>query len=211
MNITQTSELAKHLIQACDPVVAAKNSYFSYHAEGVNYVCLLRDRSLTAKLYVVDPLEWEPNQDGWLVNPHDHAYDFQTVVLAGAVRNFLFQDGRGEVLPAGVRPLGAFQRFWYSSRPRKFSAPQDTELLLLREDCYKADQAYYMDHLDIHTIAPSRKEVTVMLLLQYRTMKCQTLYWGRDHEAPDLSDLYEPMHPKDVEDFLKYVREILGY
>ena len=62
-----------------DPEVIAANSFFDFHAKGLNYVCLHRSVERTLKVYFL------PETRGGIVLPHDHLYSFTTRLLAGEV------------------------------------------------------------------------------------------------------------------------------
>jgi hypothetical protein len=52
---------------------AMEFSYSGHHVDGIDYLCLLRSKFLTFKVYFFDN-----GCDGSIVIPHTHRYDFDT-------------------------------------------------------------------------------------------------------------------------------------
>lgn len=99
------NEIIYSLKQSINLEEAIKNSYTNFHAVGVDYLCLFRNDRFTVKVYRFNK-DYRPNEEGWAVNPHNHAYEFRTYVLNGTVKNLLFyEDERYKV----------WKKFEYSS------------------------------------------------------------------------------------------------
>jgi len=60
-------------------------SFSDFHVRGVNHVCLSRSEELTLKLY-----ELPVHETRYLVSPHNHVYNFDTILIYGDVSNYFF-------------------------------------------------------------------------------------------------------------------------
>jgi hypothetical protein len=172
------------------PEVAALYSYFHYHARGMHYVNLLRSPQLTAKVYFTTR-EFELNPSGYAVNPHDHAYNFDTYVLRGAARNIIFetQEGADWCHYTYRSPLNGGKGF----TPKGVAC-----LRSVNDTYYDPGQHYYLRHDQIHTITIGVG--TAIFLLQYEDQpKEQTNFFHDKAEPPSTEGLYKPMTPFDVE------------
>jgi len=65
------------------------NSYRDFHAKGFDYLCIRRSPSETIKLYFFDGGGVDAPE---VVVPHDHRYDFDTWVVAGASENAWYRE-----------------------------------------------------------------------------------------------------------------------
>ena len=68
-----------------------KHSVMDHHVPGLQYLNLSRSDKFTLKLYLIEGAR--NDQSGFLIHPHSHRYDFNTVVLAGKVQNTVFKEG----------------------------------------------------------------------------------------------------------------------
>jgi hypothetical protein len=181
--------LARNLMRGMDWKLSLKNSFKNFHAVGLNYICLHRSNYLTVKLYITEP--GVAHIDGqFLVNPHDHGYNFETHVLRGWMTNICFREKPLMVPDSGLR----WHRFNY------FSPLRGGDGFKLRHDCqlecesYKILQegdSYYLTTEQIHTIQVAANERTVLLLLQYRDdpNKPFTRFFSRSDSAPSVEGL----------------------
>lgn len=181
----------ENLKASLDPVEAAKHSFFHYHTRGMHYVNLLRTPRLTAKVYFATR-EYRPNINGWAVNPHDHAYNFDTCVLQGAARNIIFDRDENN---------SNWHYFTYRSPMADGEGFQSQGLAGLKrrtDFAYNPGMNYHLSHDEIHTIAIDVG--TVLFLLQYEDKpKSHTNFYHDLPSPPDTSGLYKPMTPHDVE------------
>ena len=72
-----------------------EHSFKDMHVRGFDYLCLHRSPEETIKLYFFDgDMAKKPE----VVAPHDHRYDFETYVAAGAVENVWFRRSHNDEL-----------------------------------------------------------------------------------------------------------------
>lgn len=178
----------RRLLASVDPAEASLLSYDNYHVKGFSYINLLRTRRLTAKLYVVLPGEVALNAEGWLVNPHNHGYCFDTYVAVGGMHNVTFverEDGE------------AWEELSFASALRGTPAVSrvgGVRLKAVTAPALRAGQSYSMDDKEIHTIWVPPNRLTILFLLQYETTaKGATRLFTRNGAEPDLRGLYTPM------------------
>lgn len=196
-------KLARLLIEDADPSVAAAHSFLNYHAKGVTYLNLLRTPDLTAKLYVFDGSH-RPTPEGYVVNPHTHAYGFHSTVVLGTMENVVFEhdDERGtRWAPWTVRSTG---QPTFRQAPRPWEYIHETSRQKLH-----AGETYYLGPEAIHSIAVPTGQRTVLFLCQYsRTSPVSRLFTKGD--APDLTGLYQGMGPADYLAALVEVTQVAG-
>lgn len=80
--------MISNLLGSIDMETACRYSYRNYHTQGLTYINLLRTERLTVKLYLFDGCEH--NSRGFLVWPHNHAYNFSHHTLVGKITNYTF-------------------------------------------------------------------------------------------------------------------------
>lgn len=177
-----------------------QNSRKNHHAEGVNYINLLRSPELTIKLYLTFP-GISHNSQGYIVNPHDHRYSFETYVLRGEIDNILFKVENSED--------GEWERFEYSSHfTGGFSLEKSgsCDLKIRKVQKLKAGDFYALDAEAVHTIAVSQEEPTILLLFQHQSGKNQTKYYApKGQKKPDTSSLYQRFTEEEVRFLLSLV------
>ena len=81
----QRCRMALHHLITDDELLhhCAKDSFFDYHAKGLHYISLgIASNGARLKLYYFDKSAATGDN---LVIPHDHVYDFETMVFAGEV------------------------------------------------------------------------------------------------------------------------------
>jgi hypothetical protein len=134
-----------------------------------------------------------------VVNPHDHRYDFQTIVLAGSM-----VDHRFKVVPRDTPGAKVYQRFEYMTPLNggngfTFECEQalhrvDSEEVFVGERIVRA-------HHEVHTIQ-MRSDQTVLMLQQghdHLPLDAATTCWiGRGEPKPDTSGLYTRFTPDEL-------------
>ncbi len=192
-------KMIQNLIAARNPEDAALLSVDNYHARGLSYVNLVRTLQFTAKLYFFDHVRH--NAEGYVVSPHDHAYAFETYVVAGSMRNIVFD----RAAPAG-RPYYTYQYAPASRGGTGGFAPSGVTRLAPRpyHALYPGD-GYYLDTDQIHTIAV--EQPTILFLIQYADTKAETTLYSRSAKPPRLDGLYTRMSPEKVRALLDMAME----
>ena len=183
---------------------AVENSFRNFHAKGMDYICIKRSPKLTMKLYV---FEGDVSKLLEVVNPHDHRYNFDTLVLAGRMQNMRY----------GISHLGADRYQWFEyltplNGGSGFKWKQELGLKETFRETYAKGGAYRMLASEIHTIRMVENE-TVLLLRQYSDvvpLGVPTMTFTRDKEPPSLSGLYERWTEGELMDRLKKIEERTG-
>lgn len=203
--MTKANHLLRHLLRSVDPSETAASSFDDYHVPGLSYVNLLRTPRLTAKLYVARPGTVTPNADGYVVNPHNHGYCFDTFVVCGHMTNVSFRehvDGDQWTEFAFQSALKGQPRFDIAGMPG-----------LMASDGPRLNQgdSYYLDEKTIHTIRIPSDRLTILFLLQYEDMRAKsTRLFTRDGVPPSLVGLYAPMTPNRANELLDVTRAAMG-
>lgn len=128
------------------------NSRIDHHTPGLNYLNLQRSDKFTLKLYLIEGLN--NNNGGYLIHPHSHRYDFNTIVMAGQIRNVVLNDeGITDALgdKKGRIPMA---RYDYSHEEGIGKKPEKTFLRLDEElsRVYVRDEGYLLNTTQIHTL-----------------------------------------------------------
>lgn len=165
---------------------AAQHSYRNFHAAGLHYLNLLRTPRLTVKLYTFENVKH--NSHGYLVWPHNHAYNFCHRTLAGVITNHNFDlapEGHGGVnwdLYQFETPLNGGDGLT-KLLPCGLTELQSQELAV--------GQSYYLDREQIHTLSINTPEYAAALLLQFHDIKKVTAMFAPQDEDPNCdSGLY---------------------
>lgn len=182
--------MMRNLVESQDADDAARESFDDFHAHGLSYINLLRTQKLTAKLYIADPARVQHNADGYLVNPHDHAYRFHTFVVAGWMRNVTFATTDD---PAD-EPYSLFRYRSVLRGAASFEYEGRTRLRRKSETLRRGDW-YYLTENEIHTIQVAPHEPTILFLLQYVDQRRETALYLRGTHPPRLDGLYRRMKP----------------
>jgi hypothetical protein len=165
------------LLQELDLDEAVKHSYLNFHAMGVDYLNLVRSPGYTAKLYLVRAERNKP-----VVNPHDHAYDFETTILFGNLTNVIYER-KGSL---------ACSHYTWTPKINGGDGAKFNGDAWLREKSaigYEKGQGYSMNIGQIHTIVP-RSGIVVMFIEQFRDKLTETnLYEIKDGDIPVSRDL----------------------
>lgn len=178
------------------------NSFKDFHTKGFDYLCVKRSPTETLKLYFFDG---DVTKLPEVVNPHDHRYDFDTWILAGAAENVWF----------GEQPNGrVYQRFDYRTPLNGGDGFTHAGEIRLRETARVRRQTgghYWMGAKELHTIRIVENE-TVLMLRQFEDMvpldrPTQTFTRG---PAPELGGLYSRFTADEVVAKLSNLEARLG-
>lgn len=131
---------------------AMPNSRIDHHTTGLNYLNLQRSDKFTLKLYLIEGLN--NNNGGFLIHPHSHRYDFNTVVLAGQIRNVVLEDAGILGALGSKKDRLAMKRFDYSFEDGVSAKGEKTFLRIDQElsRVYQRDESYLLNTSQIHTL-----------------------------------------------------------
>lgn len=195
-----------NLMDAFDPEVAAVNSFDNYHAVGLTYLNLLRTPQMTVKVYLSES-GVRHNREGFLVWPHAHRYNFETLILMGSIEHWTF----AETHDADYDGLD-WQRFKFHSVVNGGSGFQyEMPVRLLRMyEVFKAGESYYLNTNQIHTIAVNSRFPTVQFQVQYHDIpKPETFFYSLDKSPPPIGGLYTRMTAQRADEVRKRIEELL--
>lgn len=173
---------------------AIANSFKDYHVKGFDYICLKRSNDLTMKLYFFDG---DVSKLPEVVNPHDHRYDFQTLCVAGEVRNLWFRERR---YPFRGKTYQTFEFNTPLNGGQGFSWVGETNLHIFAEQSRTAGQFYTMRHDELHTIRMMQDE-TVLMLARFEDkvpVGVPTRTFTLDKEPPSLSGMYSKFTADEI-------------
>lgn len=177
---------------------AREHSRMDHHVKGLNYLNLQRSDSFTLKLYLIE--EQANNNSGYLVHPHNHRYEFNTVVLAGRISNVIFDD-------VGAKPVKderrmfeddisgggdfAARRFVFDAETKQLSSAQDTWLDIDSglSAGHGAGGSYFTKTNQIHTLF-TWPEPTLLCLSQYQDMQGSSVIYlpvGMDENSLEIT------------------------
>jgi hypothetical protein len=186
----------RQLAEQGDREAMRADSLRNFHAPDVDYFCLFRSPAFTVKLYAIK------GRPGYVVNPHNHRYDFQTWVLSGHLENITFH-------PTHVQGSAAWFEFAYRTglagggRSMVYLGP--THLRSARSAIYRGE-GYSFGHKSIHTIRCVQD--TVLLLYQYADVNNgATQLFCRDRLLPSFDGLYTPFGAAEFNNRLDYIVE----
>lgn len=182
-----------------------KHSFKDYHVKGFDYLCLHRSEDITIKLYLFDGDVAKASE---VVNPHDHRYNFQTLVLAGTLVNLIFVPTRDVSYPeyatfAYRTPLNGGNGF--SEVGRNF-------LRLSHSTKYSKTRFCTSRHDQLHTIRVGSSQ-TALLLYQGPDVlgmrEPTTTYVPPGKPAPSLSGLYNRFTRDEIRDRIAKLSRIM--
>jgi hypothetical protein len=185
-----------------DAVVA--NSFKDFHIKGFDYLCVDRSPEETVKLYFFDG---DISKLPEVVAPHDHRYDFETWLVAGASDNIWFERAaeEGEVYNwfKYMTPLNGGNGFEFVG---------EEQLREMRRMRFRKGDSYFMHAEDLHTIRIVENE-TVLMLVQFEDLvptdqATNTFTFGG---APSLDGLYSRFTADEVIAKLRRFEERTGY
>jgi hypothetical protein len=184
----------KNMIDSLDVYEAVENSYCNLHVGGLHYVNLLRTDRFTVKLYIFD--NPDHNEVGWLVWPHNHAYNFHHHTLVGTIHHTRFN-----MVPASTK--GAEKKKYdihtYDTPLNGGKGLVNTGVstgLLGSVEKIPAGHSYYLDASEIHTIC-TEDDYSAAVLFQYHDIvpgRPTLMYAPHDVDACcEGSGLYQKM------------------
>lgn len=124
-----------------DRTYLASCSYLDHHVEGLTYLCLHRDEKTTVKVYLIDSKV--ANKQGYLVHPHNHRYDFASIVLKGNVGHIRFKRALGH-------PTWKEYAFNFTDKSLRILCERNLEVQ--HQELYGPGQRYYVTTNEIHTL-----------------------------------------------------------
>ena len=176
-----------------------KYSFKNFHAYGMHYINLYYSPTLISKLYYIPrPQEVRiacPSLH-YLVSPHDHSYNFKTIVLKGRMRNITFEKCSKADFSSPFSswtnytrensttklwdhyiyhsPLTTIKKEREEEKKRESSPLEFKEQMYMREACNTliSDKgSYTLSHSQIHTIqvtnfGEKEEEPTLLFLFQ---------------------------------------------
>lgn len=150
------------------------NSRINHHANGMDYLCLLRTPKLTVKLYRIKDTAKNVNS-GYLVHPHNHRYGFSSVLLHGDITHIRFKLTQ---LPSEAD--STYDKWVYSAENKKGQKdPRGAFMLTERIEHHRQRGEYLVNPYEIHTLRIKEGQETLIGLIQYE-------------DTAMLSDLYLP-------------------
>lgn len=194
---------------------ALAHSFRNFHAKGLDYICLQRGEDQTVKVYFLDG---DVSRLPEVVNPHNHRYDFQTRVLAGALLDHVYQRVL-ETTPDAMA-YHAFDYMTPLNGGAGFTYHQPQFLRKIGEDIITPNtrtDRVSRRFSDIHTIT-ALEDQTVLLLVQgpdVVDLRDSTKTWVPARgdvvpEAPSLDGLYERFDPDTLIARLRVLEELTG-
>ena len=193
--------MVENLIESAHWRELCNDSYFNFHTEGLTYINLFRDRQLTVKLYLFDDVKL--NDQGFLVHPHNHSYNFYHKTLVGQIANSRFTVGGVDLTTRSGTPRWDVWQYDTPLNGGDGVSQVDLQVgLTERREVLCAGAGYYLDHKEIHTIAPLSGDYAAAVLVQYHDVSTlPTSLFVPAGEKPDCySGLYEPMNHTDAEE-----------
>lgn len=175
-------------------------SYASSHQPGADYVCVLRSAKLTVKLYRFDPARYVPVGDAWgrpiAVNPHNHRYPFQTLVLTGGLTNVKYDFN--EIMfatPVDRRyVMYEFETALGRTGPPTVKLKAACRLWCVSEYTMGPGQSYNCRPDEVHSVIPHSWRETIVCLFQHDDDANSTaLLFARADSPPSFEGLYQPL------------------
>jgi len=145
--------------------------FWNYHCIGMHVMSLLRTPALSIKLYFFNEqhptfsAESPVNDDGYIVNPHDHRYPFQQWVLKGAMTNFIFKQHTSENAHGLRGPSWSMREF--NPVTKEWSAVLRAGIRMeVEAHPLMQGDSYWLDTDQIHTLGRVEPG-TILLTFQY--------------------------------------------
>lgn len=170
----------------------AQYSFADYHVKGLTYINLQFHPELIIKLYSIPPT-CPRTPEGFLVGPHDHAYDFSTFVLNGSVEHWTFDADC-------IAPYD-WNLFRYTAAERHFEHLGPSNKRVASHTQIPSNGWYHLEAETIHTIAPGQGGA-LLLLYQKPDRRKTTRFYSRSATPPDTTGLYQRMTPEAIRKFL---------
>jgi hypothetical protein len=182
-----------------------EHSFKDLHTKGFHYICLKRSETETVKLYFFDG---DVNAMPEVIAPHDHRYDFETYVAAGAVENVWFRRTMNDELGKIYNwfeyrtPMNGGNGFTFAGEEMLYEASRYR---------FTNGESYYMQADDLHTIRIAGND-TVLMLLQFEDIypiEKPTSTFFKDQPA-SLDGLYTKFNADEVVALLRRFEERTG-
>jgi hypothetical protein len=170
-----------------------EHSFKDLHTKGFHYLCLQRSETETVKLYFFDG---DVNSMPEVIAPHDHRYDFETYVAAGAVENVWFRRTMNDELGKIFNwfeyrtPMNGGNGFTFAGEEMLYEAHRSR---------FINGESYYMQADDLHTIRIAGND-TVLMLVQFEDIypiEKPTSTFFKDQPA-SLDGLYSKFNADEV-------------
>eukprot|EP01102_Stenamoeba_stenopodia_P012773 TRINITY_DN4065_c0_g1_i1.p1 TRINITY_DN4065_c0_g1~~TRINITY_DN4065_c0_g1_i1.p1 ORF type:complete len:235 (+),score=57.96 TRINITY_DN4065_c0_g1_i1:150-854(+) len=213
-----TKETVRQLLKS--GVARIDNSYKNFHVRGMHYINLQRNNELTVKLYLIDPSSIEFACDKYLVSPHDHGYDFKTIVLRGWMRNITFEENDIDMSVTNNKGVGfeSWNEFEYFSplsqkNKERSTVAEHRGLRWLREasnTLIPTGGSYALSHRQVHTITVATNQPTLLLLFQKRDAgKNSTKLYLRTKELSATDGTYQRFTEEEFQVVLETIDRLL--
>lgn len=134
-----------------------KQSRVNHHVKGLDYICLKRTPELTVKIYIID--RPDNDQSGFLVHPHNHRYNFDSIILKGSLKHYRFKE---DETPKAWTNCDKFKYQWEN---RKVYPMRKSNLMIDSVETCKEGSKYNVETHEIHTL--EILEPTVIGIFQY--------------------------------------------
>lgn len=180
-----------------------ENSFKNFHCKGLHYLCIERDPQVTKKVYF---FEGDVAALPEVVSPHNHRYNFNTVVRSGKMI-----DRRYAVGGDSAESFDLFN--WRTPLNGGKGFEWESEIMLSVSETatlFPGSGTYPTEFSDIHTIQIIAPE-TVIEITQFHdempiTHPSQTFIKGK--QPPALNGLYEKFTMDEVIARLSQAREM---
>jgi hypothetical protein len=175
-----------------------EHSFKDMHVKGFHYLCLKRSEVETVKLYFFDG---DVNALPEVVAPHDHRYDFESYVAAGAIENVWFRrttdETKGQMFNwfEYMTPMNGGNGFTFAGEECLYEAHRSR---------FTNGESYYMQADDLHTIRIAGND-TVLMLVQFEDiypLEKPSSTFFKD-SAPSLDGLYTKFNADEVVTLLR--------
>lgn len=138
----------------------AENSYANHHTAGLFYICLKRTDKETIKIYYMPDIRNECS--GFLVHPHNHRYEFDSILLQGEIEHLRFKENKW-----GTPWHTNSRLFKYDSENKEVKFVGRTNLDLIQHDEVLPGEIYNVKTDEIHTLKMIKGRV-IIGLAQYK-------------------------------------------
>lgn len=159
----------------------ANNSVFNHHTNGMIYLCLKRSERETFKIYYCNNVG-NPN-GGYLVNPHNHRYEFNSTILKGELHHLRFKESNqhGEFVTKNK----------YNWQTKQLEELGKTCLYPYRDDHCIENSTYWVSTNEIHTLK-LLTPVVIIGLTQYEDTTDNAFLYKKSTDEFKIADSYIP-------------------
>ena len=188
-------------ISEADMAHIIANSFKDYHVKGFDYICLKRTPTQTDKVYMFDG---DVSKMPEVVNPHDHRYDFDTLVMVGTMTNIRFAPVDYAIY-ANENVFHAYEYRTPLNGGRGFDWKCQQALAVTSKTAYHSGEIHRSKAVQLHTIRIHSNE-TALFLRQYEDVvpvDQPTMTYVLRGPAPSLSGLYSRFTEDEVLDRLR--------